>query len=87
MLNTEQAVIVSTQSDLSVNVANNLINANAAVLSGANNTNLNVAGGTIKRKNALIAGNNITINASQLNNHDSGTTCQKRPQHPYRFIQ
>ena len=42
MLNTEQAVIVSTQSDLSVNVANNLINANAAVLSGANNTNLEV---------------------------------------------
>lgn len=50
MLNTEQAVIVSTQSDLSVNVANNLINANAAVLSGANNTNLNVAGGTISNE-------------------------------------
>lgn len=71
--NAEQAVIVSTQNNLLINVDNNLINSDAAVLSGANNTVLNVARGRVtNEKNALIAGNNVTINALNLKNDYSG---------------
>ncbi|WP_296240306.1 hemagglutinin repeat-containing protein [uncultured Enterobacter sp.] len=75
MYNTDRAVIVSTQNDLSIDVSANLKNSEAAVLSGANNTTLNVANGIVtNEKNALIAGNNVTVNAAQLHNHMSGST-------------
>lgn len=67
--NKDQAVIVSTQNDLSVDATFNVVNANGGILSGANATTLNVENGTVNNENnALIAGNNVTINAAQLNN-------------------
>ncbi|WP_262389945.1 two-partner secretion domain-containing protein [Enterobacter cancerogenus] len=67
--NESGAAIVSTDNNLTLNVASNLNNSDEAVLAGAKTTSLNVQKGNIKNTtNAVIAGTNIAVATKNLQN-------------------
>ncbi|WP_233971208.1 hemagglutinin repeat-containing protein [Lelliottia sp. WAP21] len=69
MTNEEGAVIVSTDNNLNLNVAHNLINSGLAVLAAGKTATLNVQNGNVNNtQNAVIAGNDISITTKNLQN-------------------
>ncbi|WP_297115947.1 hemagglutinin repeat-containing protein [uncultured Enterobacter sp.] len=67
--NAEKANIVSTDSNLTLNVANRLDNLDGSVLFGSNGTTVNLQDGTLRNLDgSLIAGYNVNLNAQHLEN-------------------
>ncbi|MBW9352992.1 filamentous hemagglutinin N-terminal domain-containing protein [Citrobacter sp. EC_71] len=70
--NTQQAVIVSSDANLTINASDMLNNSDSSVLVGNNKTTI-TAKNTNNTNGALIGGNDIAIISDTLNNNSSGT--------------
>ncbi|WP_252152163.1 hemagglutinin repeat-containing protein [Enterobacter sp. SGAir0187] len=77
--NESGAAIVSTDNNLTLNVANNLTNSDNAVLAGANTTSLNVQNGNFKNTlSAVVAGTNVNVTTQNLQNNANATITADR---------